>query len=138
MTTEHIYEQLKAAGITEVDVGYKKFKLVFKRSLTYNGNKCHGLTDWDRSEISLVLTQPDADSRETLVHELLHVVLDLVGLGGHETTGIVTRRTNEELVTLISRGLVLLMNLNPRLFSIIDARTPPRPQPPADPATLQV
>jgi len=127
---DHIYQRLHDAGIHGIDAGYRKFTFVFKRTLTYKGDKCFGLTDWDRGEIAFATTQAKDDARETLVHELMHVVLDLVGLGGHEQTGIITRRTNEELVTLISRGLLLLMNLNPRLFSIIDEQSQTRPTAP--------
>lgn len=128
---DHIYQRLYDAGIHEIDAGYRKFALVFKRTLAYKGDKCFGVTDWDKGEISLVTTQGKEDARETLVHELMHVVLEIVGLGGHEQTGIITRRTNEELVTLISRGLLLLMNLNPHLFSIIDEQSQTRSSSPS-------
>lgn len=128
MEAYHIYNRLVQEDITTVDAGYRKFDLKFKRTLKVDNHKAFGSTDWDTGEICLVTNQAHVDARETLLHEIMHVVLENVGLGGHETTGIVTRRTNEEMVTLISRGLLLLMNLNPKLFSIINEQQPPAPE----------
>lgn len=128
MENYHIYDRLVQENITTLDAGYRKFDLKFKRSLKVDKHKAFGSTDWDKGEICLITSQAHVDARETLLHELLHVVLDHVGLGGDEDTDMVIPRTNEQMVTLLTRGLLLLMNLNPKLFAIINEQQPPAPE----------
>ncbi len=116
----HILQRLAEEGITEVLVGYRSYRLNIKRGLREASDKCFGLADFDTGIISLEKDMDHETARETLVHELTHVVLELCGLGGNEETGLVESHTNEEVTTLISRGWLTLINLNPKLFSIIN------------------
>ena len=50
---------------------------------------------------------------------MTHIVLELSGMGGEEGSGLVKERNNEEMTTLVSRGLMALMNLNTDLFKVI-------------------
>ena len=58
-------------------------------------------------------------ARDTLLHEITHIALEICGLGGEEVTGIVKEYTNEEITTRLSRSLLLLMNLNKELFEVL-------------------
>ena len=119
----HIVERLAEESITEVLVGYRSYTLNIKRGLKEANEKCFGSADFDKGIISLEKDMDHETARETLVHELTHIVLELCGLGGHEETGIVPTHTNEEMTTLISRGWLMLINLNQKLFEIINEQT---------------
>ena len=118
----NILDRLAEEGITEVLVGYRSYKLNIKRGLREASEKCYGLADFDKGVISLEKDMDHETARETLVHELTHVVLELCGSGGHEETGMVSAYTNEEMTTLISRGWLMLINLNQKLFEIINEK----------------
>jgi hypothetical protein len=118
----HLLERLKQENITSINTGYRTYDLNIKRVLKDSGNKCYGITDFDAGFISLERDMDHETAKETLLHELCHIALEICGLGGNEETGIVREHTNEELTTQVSRGFLLLMNLNPRLFEIINER----------------
>jgi Zn-dependent peptidase ImmA (M78 family) len=114
-----ILDKIKEEKIEVIDTGFCVFKIDIKKTLKENNEKCFGLTDFDRGVVSLYKDMNPQLAKETVLHELTHIVLEFCGLGGDETTDIVKERTNEELTTLISRGYLLLMNLNPRLFGLL-------------------
>jgi hypothetical protein len=116
----HILDRLVEEGITEVLVGYRSYTLNIKRGLREASEKCYGSADFDKGIISLEKDMDHETARETLVHELTHIVLELCGLGGQEDTGLVESHTNEEITTLTSRGWLTLINLNQKLFEIIN------------------
>ena len=116
----HIIDRLQEEKITKVNAGYRTFDIHTKRVLKDDGEKCYGLTDFDKSTISLDTSMSPDLAKETLLHELTHIVLEICGLGGEGESGIIRERNNEEITTLISRGFLLLMNLNPKLFEIIN------------------
>ena len=115
---KNILERLQEEKL-EINAGFRTFRVDIKRVLKEEGQRCFGLTDFDNGVVSLDKDMNPQLAKETVLHELTHIVLELCGLGGDETTDIVRERTNEELTTLVSRGYLLLMNLNPRLFELI-------------------
>lgn len=120
--TSSIIERLREEAIDEISVGYRTYKLNIKRGLKLQEDKCYGLVDFD---IGILYLEKDMDhqtARETLVHELTHIALELGGLGGEEDTNLVGPYTNEHITTVLSRGWLSLINLNPRLFAIINER----------------
>lgn len=114
-----LYKKLKAANITSVNAGYRTYTLHIKKGLRQDSTKLYGLTEFDDGKITLEESMDYETARETLLHELTHVVLELGGLGGSEDDDSVLAMKNEEMTTLISRGLLMLINLNPELFGII-------------------
>ena len=114
-----ILDKIREENIETIEGGFRSFKIETKRVLKEEGQRCLGITDFDKGIISLDKDIDPQNARETLLHEMTHVALELCGLGGDETTDIVRERTNEELTTLVSRGYLLLMNLNPRLFELM-------------------
>ena len=115
---KNILERLQEEKL-EVNAGFRTFRVDIKRVLKEEGQRCFGLTDFDNGVVSLDKDMNPQLARETVLHELTHIVLELCGLGGEETTGLVRETQNEELTTLISRTILLLMNLNPALFKMI-------------------
>jgi Zn-dependent peptidase ImmA (M78 family) len=114
-----VLDQIKEEKLEVIDAGFRTFRVDIKRVLKEEGQRCFGLTDFDNGVVSLDKDMNPQLARETLLHELTHIVLELCGLGGEETTGVVRETQNEELTTLISRSMLLLMNLNPALFKMI-------------------
>ena len=115
---KNILERLQEEKL-EVNAGFRTFRVDIKRVLKEEGQRCFGLTDFDNGVVSLDKDMNPQLARETVLHELTHIVLELCGLGGDETTGLVREIQNEELTTLVSRTMLLLMNLNPALFRLI-------------------
>ena len=116
---KNVLERLQEEKL-EVNAGFRTFRVDIKRVLKEEGQRCFGLTDFDNGVVSLDKDMNPQLARETLLHELTHIVLELCGLGGEETTGIVRETQNEELTTLISRSMLLIMNLNPALFRLLN------------------
>lgn len=114
------YKKLKAANISSINAGYRTYSLHIKKGLRQDSEKLYGLTEFDDGKITLEESMDYETAREVLLHELTHVVLELGGLGGSELDDSVISMKNEEMTTLISRGLLMLMNLNPKLFEIIN------------------
>lgn len=117
--THNILDRLKAEGITSINAGYRTFQLDIKANIVVEDDECWGNTCFDKGVIELNKTMGHETARETLIHELTHVVLELSGLGGYNKEGIVAARENEEITILVSRGFLLLMNLNPELFKVL-------------------
>ena len=78
----HIIDRLQEEKITKVNAGYRTFDIHTKRVLKDDGEKCYGLTDFDKSTISLDTSMSPDLAKETLLHELTHIVLEICGLGG--------------------------------------------------------
>lgn len=115
-----LFRSLENESISEILVGYRTYKLTIKRGLKIHDDKCFGLVDFD---IGVLYLEKDMDyetARETLVHELTHIALELGGMGGEDETNLVGPFTNEHITTVLSRNWLALMNLNPKLFKIIN------------------
>jgi Zn-dependent peptidase ImmA (M78 family) len=112
-------EVIQKKNLVKINAGYRSFRLDIKRGLKEEGDKCFGVTNFDKGTITLERDMDPETARETLLHELTHIALELCGLGGEETTDIVKEHTNEEITTRVSRSLLLLMNLNKELFEVL-------------------
>tara|TARA_R110000824_G_scaffold196048_1_gene379046 strand:+ start:114 stop:491 length:378 start_codon:yes stop_codon:yes gene_type:complete len=116
---ESFIDLLQKENIDRINAGYRSFRLDIKDGLEEEGDKCFGVTDFDKGTITLERNMDSQTAQETLLHELTHIALELCGLGGEETTGIVREHTNEDITTRVSRALLLLMNLNSDIFRVI-------------------
>ena len=110
---------IQKKNLIKINAGYRSFRLDIKRGLKEEGHKCFGVTDFDKGTITLERDMDPETARETLLHEITHIALEICGLGGEEVTGIVKEYTNEEITTRLSRSLLLLMNLNKELFEVL-------------------
>jgi hypothetical protein len=116
-----LYSQLSENKITHLDGGFRSFEFLFVENLNSNGEKLYGLTDFDTGKIFLELLMDEETAKETILHEIMHVVLELCGLGGSEddSTNVLALLNNEQLTTLVSRGLLTSINLNSALYNIL-------------------
>lgn len=118
MKNDYFTELLNVTG-SKINFGYRIYDLHIKSGLTSEGEKCLGLADYDNGVISLDNKQSPLTAKETIIHEMLHVLCEFCGLGGAEADGLVRQIPNEELVTSVSRGFLLLMELNRPLFHFL-------------------
>jgi hypothetical protein len=117
-----LFEELAKKKITHVNAGYRKFKIVPTRNLYSEDTKCFGVTDFDRCIIYLEIEVEEGTAKEVFLHELTHIALEMVGLGGSEDSDAVPHISvydNEQLTTILSRINMLLMNLNPQLYKLL-------------------
>jgi hypothetical protein len=115
-----IIDRLQEEGIFSIDAGYRVYNLVFTNTIKHDGSACWGLTDFEKGVISLHKSMEQDLAKEILLHEMIHIVLELGGLGGDEDKGMVEATENEHITVQVSRGMMLLMRLNKRLFQIIN------------------
>lgn len=115
----HIYNSLVDGGYGQVNCGWKKFTFELHSNLIHDSIKVDGLTEFDTNLIKLEMSLSNEEAKETILHEIMHCVLEGIGLDERNFGGVQIGTTNEFLVTSISRHMVLLDILNPGLFSLI-------------------
>jgi len=122
-----IFKKLVEAEITHFDAGYRRFAFIFSKNLVVSGEKCWGVTDFDKCTIFLGVNMYDETAQEVLLHEITHVLLEIVGLGGGGSDEVSDELphhpviNNEYITTLISRVQLMSIRLNPRLYKILAA-----------------
>lgn len=114
----HVLYKILDAGILEVESGWRKFKIQMQERITHQGSPCHGITDFDDCTISLDPGMKSDLALEVTIHELFHILLESVGMGGDEEDLIYSIK-NEQATSIISRGFMQLVRMNPELFEII-------------------
>ncbi len=105
-----------------LDAGYSEFEIVFEVKLQEKENLL-GETDFDKHIIRIQKGLSDSVRKEVFWHEITHVLAELAGYGGHpedeDSKSELASVTNEELVTRMSRSIILLFRLNPWLKDMI-------------------
>ena len=109
------------------DAGFRRFDIVVKENIVEGGTECWGSTDFDLCTIYLRAEADHDTARETLIHEITHVILAVSGFGGYDTDemggeftdGYIAPTNNEHLTLCVSRGIMCAFNLNKELFSIL-------------------
>ena len=109
------------------NAGFRKFSIEAKENLVEGGNECWGATDFDLGTIYLRENADHDTARETLIHEITHVILAVSGFGGYDademggefTDGYIAPTNNEHLTLCVSRAFMCAFNLNKELFSIL-------------------
>ena len=114
-------DDLKELDIEHIDLGWRKVSILISANLVEKGIHCYGTVDFDKCELhldrDLVYSDEYDLAKETFLHEIIHCLLETVGLGGGDEGDEEVRTNNEDLTTSLSRGLMLLNNLNPKLFN---------------------
>ncbi len=106
--------------LESVEIGWGSFSLKFKRDIANEGDKCMGLTDFDKMEILVDDSAPEQVQRLTLIHEIWHVIFSTMGLRANDEDATVDlTTTNEFVVESATRGLLLFRHLNPELWSVL-------------------
>ena len=117
--TNQFYETLKEKKLT-FNAGWRVYSFKFVKSLKSSGVPCYGEADFDKCIISLDVTVDDDTARHTLLHEICHVLLETMGLGGHhDSKEDWVENTNEYITESMARGMLMLKNMNPKLWSLI-------------------
>ena len=114
-----IHKKLLDQEIVSLDAGWRVFQINLAKHLYEGLDKCHGVTDFDAATITLDIDVSDDLAYETLVHEITHVILETVGCGDNYGEQKDLTISNEKLTTLTSRGLIMFMTLNPKLFQLL-------------------
>jgi len=116
--SKHIYDKIKDnVTLQTVNVGWATFDIVFKRGLKSGSQNCWGTCDFDTYEIHVEKKMDDGPARETIFHEICHLLLETFGMGGEgegETEEYIWT-SNERLTITMSRAMMLFARLNPAL-----------------------
>lgn len=115
-------EQLEnyiSPNYTNLNFGYRKYLFTIVESKEIPG--LDGKVDFSSGVIKI--NGSDLESsvsriRETIYHEIIHVILDLLGYGEPEDEGKL-EVYNEDLTTAISRGWMMFENLNPEFHDMM-------------------
>ena len=118
MNKEHIFEKIKNnPKLQTVNAGWATFNIKIVKGLKSAKTNCWGTCDFDTYEIHMEEKMEDAPARETLFHEICHVLLELCGMGGEgegENEEFIYA-SNEKITITISRAMMLFARLNPDL-----------------------
>ena len=114
----HVIYKILDAEILEVESGWRKFKIQMQDRITHQGSPCYAVTDFDECTISLDPGMKSDLALEVIIHELFHILLESVGMGGDEEDLICSIK-NEQATSIIARGYMQLVRMNPELFEII-------------------
>ncbi len=122
MPQKGIYDYLKKAN-PKLSVGWGEYSFIISTEpIVIDNNDVFGYTDFDKMEIHLATGRnsepiPEAIRRLTVLHEIFHVIADQVGLSAEiERRGLLPAMSNEDYVERTSKGLLMLLDLNPELF----------------------
>ena len=64
----------RVLDLESVEIGWGSFAIKFKRDIVSTGDKCMGVTDFDKMEITIDDASSEQIQRLTLVHEIWHVI----------------------------------------------------------------
>ena len=99
-----------------LNTGISEYRIYTKDDLEVDGEPVWGYTDTAKHEIVISSNISEDQYRQTLLHEIMHVALETIGL----SDGIMpSRMSNEFLVHSISNQMWLLRSLNVELFEDI-------------------
>jgi len=110
----------RVLDLESVEIGWGSFSLKFKRDIANSGDKCMGLTDFDKMEILVDDSATEQVQRLTLIHEIWHVIFSTMGVRADDEDNEVNLNiTNEFIVESATRGLLLFKALNPELWDLL-------------------
>lgn len=116
---EHIYNLLCEEGYNQINAGHDIFTLELHMNLNHGDQKVDGVTKFDESKILLEMSLNDSQARETIIHELIHVILEGIGLDERNFDGSTFFSSNEAITNSLAKQLMAIENLNPGLLSLI-------------------
>lgn len=117
-----ISDEILKNKIKFIDAGWRKFKLSivdaeFLKKDETKETDCYGATDSEKCLIEIAKNNEDDLVKETILHELTHVMLENIGLGEDNIKRI--QFDNEHLTTMLSRELMRMIDDNTKLFEIL-------------------
>jgi hypothetical protein len=113
----HIFDILaENKNLQTVNGGWATFDIKIQKGLKAGTQNCWGTCDFDTYEIHLEQKMEDGPARETLFHEICHVLLELCGMGGGDDENEeYIWESNERVTITMSRAIMLFARLNPEL-----------------------
>lgn len=115
---KHIYEILEEnPHLKEVNGAWAPFTIKVVSGLKSGKQNCWGTCDFDTYEIHVEKKMENAVAKETLFHEICHMLLELCGMGGEgegENEEFIWA-SNEKLTITMSRAIIMFARLNPEL-----------------------
>tara|TARA_R110000744_G_scaffold245359_1_gene362080 strand:+ start:194 stop:574 length:381 start_codon:yes stop_codon:yes gene_type:complete len=116
--SKHIFDILEdTPALREVNGGWGTFTIKVIKGLKSGKQNCWGTCDFDTYEIHIEKKMEDGPARETILHEICHMLLELCGMGGDgegENEEFIWA-SNEKLTITMSRAFLLFTRLNPEL-----------------------
>ena len=116
--SKHIFDILEdTPTLREVNGGWGTFTIKVIKGLKSGKQNCWGTCDFDTYEIHIEKKMEDGPARETILHEICHMLLELCGMGGDgegENEEFIWA-SNEKLTITMSRAFLLFTRLNPEL-----------------------
>ena len=109
----NLLKRSKPVHPLEVNLGYKKFKIV-QSSLAKDG--LHGCVEFQKGILTVDPNQSIEDYKGTLLHEICHIGFDIFGLGDDEE---MPQIGNEYLTTVTANMIQMIAGLNKELFQFI-------------------
>jgi len=115
--SKHLFEIIESnPTLQKVNAGWATFSIKIVSGLKSEKTTCWGTCDFDAYEIHLEKKMEDGPARETLFHEICHILLELCGLGeGDDELSEKISISNEKLTITISRAVIMFARLNPEL-----------------------
>jgi len=114
----HLFDTLRdKPELLDVNGGWATFNIKIVKGLKSGKQNCWGTCDFDTYEIHVEEKMEDAPARETLFHEICHMLLELTGMGGEgegENEEYIYA-SNEKLTITMSRAIMMFVRLNPAL-----------------------
>lgn len=96
--------------------GRRLFRIIpHAGNIEFDGEECFGYTSFLKCEIHINAAMDDGMYRETLLHEILHVILESCAM--HDDEAIPSNLGNEFLTAMVSNNLWLSRCLNRDLFA---------------------
>ena len=116
--SKHIFEILEEKpSLCEVNAGWAPFQIKIVTGLKSGKQNCWGTCDFDTYEIHVERKMEDVQARETIFHEICHMLLEYAGMGGEgegENEEYIWA-SNEKLTITMSRAILMFTRLNPEL-----------------------
>ena len=117
-TKSALMQELEDKEVYAIDAGWRVFTMVLLTSLhSEKGEKLDGLTSFSPCVVQIHKYQTEEGIRETIIHELYHIIAVTVGLDPEAAEEFEVK--NEDLVLQMSRGSMLFQRLNPKLWEIL-------------------
>jgi len=117
-TSTHIFDVLEAKPeLKIINGGWGEFTIKLCTGLKSGSQNCWGTCDFDTYEIHVEKKMDDGPARETIFHEICHLLLETFGMGGEgegETEEYIWT-SNERLTITMSRAVMQFVRLNPQL-----------------------
>jgi hypothetical protein len=96
-----------------LNVGHKVFTIEQK---SLKKDNLYGCVEFEKNTITIDPSQSDADYKSTLLHEIIHVGMEMFGLGEDED---IPQINNEYITSVTSNMIILLSALNQEIFTFI-------------------